>query len=77
MDLELSPQMEILISLAEASSVLPLDKLAKELNIAPGEELEEFLINAIRSKVINVSIFSYFFISVFRARSTSVPTSSW
>lgn len=53
--LEKKMKMLSLISLAEKSPVLYLDALSKELQIPAGEDLEEFLIDAIRIKAVNVS----------------------
>jgi hypothetical protein len=46
-----------LISLAEQKQTLPLALLMKELEIKEIEELEEFLIDAIRIGAVNVSYF--------------------
>ena len=44
-----------LISLAEKSKVLPLAKLATELDVSEDDALEQFIIDAIRVKAVNVS----------------------
>lgn len=49
-----------LISLAEQQNTLQLDVLAKELEISDPEELEEFLIDAIRIDAVKVSRFFAF-----------------
>lgn len=50
-------KMLTLISLAEQKQTLPLALLMKELEIKEIEELEEFLIDAIRIGAVNVSYF--------------------
>jgi len=45
-----------LITLAEKEQVLRLDRLSADLDIPNGEQLEEFLIDAIRIKVVNGKI---------------------
>lgn len=55
--LEKKIKMLSLISLAEQSKVLPLSKLASELDITDSDALEQFLIDAIQVKAINVRFF--------------------
>ena len=54
--LETKIKMLSLVSLAEREQILSLSKLATELDIPQGEALEEFLIDAIRIKAINVGV---------------------
>jgi len=49
-------QIITLISMAESNNVLPLSQISEELNIKDEEQLEEFLIDAIRINAINGKI---------------------